>query len=389
LEEVRTMALRVDVKPQLLEWARLRSGIDVELWASRFPKYDAWLAGDVQPTLKQLESFAAKTYTPFGYLLLDHSPVEEIPIPDFRTVRSAAVVQPSADLLDTIYLCEQRQEWYRQHLVSNGENPLPFVGTVNVATPIDAAAHQISEALDWTADRRRRARTWSDALAELRDRAESAGVLVMINGVVGANTHRKLKPEEFRGFALADSFAPVVFINGADSKAAQVFTLAHEIAHIWLGESGVSDLSMNVRGTDVERWCNAVAAELLVPMAEFEQAFDGHGVRAGELDRLAELFRVSTLVILGRIRDLTHMSWDRFRVEFDRELARIRGIVTERSGSGGNFYTTTPVRASKRFTAAVIMSALEGHTLLRDAFRLVGVSNRSAFDQLGERLGVA
>ena len=112
----------------------------------------------------------------------------------------------------------------------------------------------------------------------------------------GSNTHRKLEANEFRGFALADSLAPLVFINGADTKSAQMFTLAHEIAHIWLGASALSDTNVvSTRSTHhEERWCNQVAAELLVPLQSIKAEHRDGEVLRHELDRLARHYKVST-----------------------------------------------------------------------------------------------
>ena len=223
------MTVRVDVRPALLQWARARSGIDDDVWGSRFPRFDAWIAGETRPTLRQLEEFARKTYTPVGFFFLDEPPTENIPIPDFRSIGDRPVSGPvTADLLDTLYICQARQEWYRDSKLLNGEAPLDFVGTATVATPPAEVAASMREELAWTPRPRARLRSTDDALTALRENAEAAGVLVMISGIVGSNTHRKLDPAEFRGFSLTDPYAALVFVNGADSKAAQVFTLAHE-----------------------------------------------------------------------------------------------------------------------------------------------------------------
>jgi Zn-dependent peptidase ImmA (M78 family) len=386
------VSVRVEVRPAMLEWARARSGVAPEDWDHRFPRYQAWLAGDAAPTLKQLEGFAHKTHTPVGFLFLNEPPVEPVPIPDFRTVGDRPVgdyeVVP-ADLLDVVYTCQARQEWYRNYQLLNGEDAVGFVGTLRTATPVVAAAAAMGEVLQWDADARAACRTWSDALTRLRENAEAAGVLVMISGIVGSDTHRKLRPEEFRGFALADDYAPLVFINGADGKAAQVFTIAHELAHLWLGESALSDLDpAAVRDNAVERWCNQVAAELLVPMEEFQAHFDPAGDLRAQLEPLAAQFRVSTQVILGRIRESGHLSWDEFFEELAVERDRIAAITSEAGGGGGNFYNTKPVQVSKRFAAALVASAFEGQTTYPVAFRLLGLKKASTFDSLAEHLGV-
>jgi Zn-dependent peptidase ImmA (M78 family) len=376
----------------VLEWARARSGIDDEVWGQRFPRYAAWLAGEAAPTLKQLEDFARKTHTPVGFLFLEEPPVETVPIPDFRTISdrpvAAAGAVVSADLLDVIYACERRQEWYRDNQLLEGEPPLPFVGVASTTDTVDDVAGQMRQVLDWTAQSRAVCRTSDAALTWLRERAEAAGVLVMISGIVGSNTHRTLDPQEFRGFALVDRYAVVVFVNGADSKAAQVFTLVHELAHLWLGETALSDLDpQSIRSNAVERWCNQVAAEFLVPMAEFRQRFDQRADLRAQLRPLAEHFRVSSQVILGRIREAGALTWDEYLTELDVERQRVTAFLADRGG-GGNYYNTKPVQVSRRFASALIASAKEGRTPYTTAFRLLDVKKESTFDGLANRLGV-
>ena len=385
------MSVRVEVRMSVLEWARARSGIDHETLVKRFPRYDDWLGGQVIPTLKQLETFAHRTHTPVGFLFLDEPPVEEIPIPDFRTVGDRTVgahQEVSADLLDVIYACQARQEWYRDHQLLNGESPIEFVGTARTSDTVEDVAGRMRALLGWTAEKRASCHTWDAALTWLREHAEAAGVLVSITGIVGSDTHRKLDPHEFRGFALVDPYASVVFVNGADSKAAQVFTLAHELAHLWLGATALSDLDpRSTRSSHVERWCNQVAAELLVPMEEFRNAFDAHGDLRAQLQPLAERFRVSAQVILGRAREAGALTWDEYLTELDAERARVATLITER-GSDGNYYNTKPVQIGKRFARAVVASALEGRTTYPEAFRLLGLKRSATFDQLAQRLGV-
>lgn len=383
--------MRVEVRPALLRWARGRSGIDEDVWPKRFPDFDEWVAGDKQPTMRQLQDFATKTYTPVGFLLLDEPPVEPLPVADFRRPQargsSAAV---TGNLLDTLYAAQARQEWYRDNQLLHNEPPVGFVGSATTSTSPGQIGASMREALGWTSDVRRDLRNWQDALARLRERAEDLGVLVMISGIVGANTHRKLDPEEFRGFALADDYAPLVFVNGADAKSAQIFTLAHELAHLWLGTSALSDAEPE-SGIEFaeERWCNAVAAELLVPMPEFRQAFNpAAGLRA-QLEPLAQRFRVSTQVILARVREAGELNWDEFMSELGIERSRVAARRVERSGAGGgNYYTTKPVQVGKRFARDLIASTFEGRTSFTEALRLLDVKKVSTLEGLGRSLGV-
>ena len=254
---------RIAVSPDMLRWARDRARLDALALSARFPKLAAWENREAQPTLRQLENYARATHAPIGYFFLSEPSVEPVPIPDFRTVANRAIARPSPNLLDTLYACQERQAWYRDFALVNGEPPLPFVGalTRNVA-PVEAAA-AIRQTLGFDVDAGPDCRTWAEALRLFIEQAERIGVMVMVNGVVLNNNYRHLDPQEFRGFALADDRAPLVFINGADSKAAQLFTLAHELAHVWLGQSALSDAgAAETSDNAVEAWCNQVAAAL-------------------------------------------------------------------------------------------------------------------------------
>lgn len=383
------MVVRVEVEPELLTWARDRARVDYDQLVSKFPKLVEWEAGASQPTLKQLERYAQATYTSLGFLLLPAPPAEPVPIPDLRTVGDRPLGRPSADLLDTVYACQQRQEWYRDFARSNRADPVQVVGSVDVNAPVAETAAAMRELLDFGLAERRRLRTWSEALDVLRDHADAAGVLVMINGVVGSNTHRKLDPDEFRGFALADGLAPVVFVNGGDTKAAQLFTLAHELAHIWLGETALSDADPGTTPeNEIERWCNQVAAEFLVPLESIRGELGDMSDLTAELERLARLFKVSTLVVLRGMHEAGLLGWPEYRAAYVEERDRVLGLMRERGGAGGNFYHSTPVRVSKRFARALIVSTWEGQTMYRDAARLLGFKKLSTLDELGHSLGI-
>lgn len=380
---------RVNISPDMIRWARERAGFEQEALLKRFKKLPEWEEGITQPTLKQLEGFAKAVYVPFGYLFLPTPPEENLPIPDFRTFDNQSVSRPSPNLLDTIYACQERQGWYREFAQINRQTRHNYIGSVSLSeNPVDVAT-KIRNAVGFEMAARLECQTWEDALRLFIQKADEAGILVMVSGVVLSNNNRKLDHKEFRGFALADPLAPLVFINGSDSKSGQMFTLAHELAHLWLNSTGLSNASAapldGFRREEV--WCNAVAAELLVPLDELRP----HLITSEDVNvamkRLARHFKVSTLVILRRLLDAGWLD----RAAFDRawamEKARLQEI-SERSGGGGNFYRTTISRVSRRFTQALVGSTLEGQTLYRDAFRMLGVSKTETFNHLGREVGV-
>jgi len=379
---------RVSIQPSMLTWARERAGLGLKNLDRRFPQLDAWERGKRSPTLKQLEAFARAVRVPVGYLFLPAPPAEPLPVPDLRTVADRPVERPSPELLDTLYLCQQRQDWYREYAQLHRLPRVPFVGTFSLQeNPVRVAA-AMQETLGLSVRERQQLPTWTDALRQLADKAEEVGVLVMASSIVGNNPHRKLNVEEFRGFALVDDLAPLVFINASDSKAAQMFTLAHELAHIWLGESGVSDIEAGRLPTNqIERWCNAVAAELLVPMADFRAQYQPGASLTDEIQRLARHYKVSTLVILRRVFDGGFLDEQGLWAAYRQELERVR-TLERRGAGGGDFYRTLSVRTGWRFASAVVASALEGQTLFQEAFRLLGIRKTATFYTAARELRV-
>ena len=372
----------------VLRWAAQRARLHDDDLAARFKKWRSWLSGEAQPTLKQLEDFARLTHTAFGYFFLPQPPALALPVPDFRTLRDEALAEPSSDLLDTLYLCQQRQDWYHDHARMHGLPVLPFVGSASVQERPEAVARRLRDTLGLSADARRQLPTWTDALRQLIARAEDAGVLVMVSSVVGSNSHRKLDMDEFRGFALADELAPLVFLNGADSKAAQMFTLGHELAHVWLGETGVSDTQAGLMPEQqTERWCNQVAAEFLMPMEELRATHQRDAPIPDESRRLAREFWVSTRVALRRLFDAGFITQAALRQHYREEQERLR-TLKEQSSGGGDFYRSLGARTSKRFARAIVASTLEGLTSFPDAFRMLGMRKTATFYEAARELGV-
>jgi Zn-dependent peptidase ImmA (M78 family) len=372
----------------VLRWAAQRARLHDDDLTARFRKWPRWLSGEAQPTLRQLEDFARLTHTAIGYFFLPEPPALALPVPDFRTLRDEAMAEPSSDLLDTLYLCQQRQDWYRDYARLHGLPALAFVGSARVQDAPETVAQRMHETLDLSAEARRQLPTWTEALRQLIAKSEDSGVMVMASSVVGSNSHRKLDVGEFRGFALADDLAPLVFLNGADSKAAQMFTLAHELAHLWLGATGVSDTNAGqLPEQQTERWCNQVAAELLMPLRVLRATHQPGTPVAQEIQRLAREFKVSTLVALRRLFDAGFITQAALWQHYREEQARLRDMEQRGSG-GGDFYRSLGARASKRFARAVVSSTLEGQTLFQDAFRMLGVRKTATFYEAARELGV-
>jgi Zn-dependent peptidase ImmA (M78 family) len=344
--------------------------------ADKFPKYRDWQENRSNPTLNQLTQLAKFFQIPFGYFFLQNLPQRNYPIPHYRT-NIHGNFRPSDDLLETIKTLEKRQEWAKDLLADN-ELPLSFANALTVKSSVSEAAGMIRQLLNvnprWS--HQELIHNWSDAFRFLLARAEDAGIFVVVNGVVNNNTRRVLDVNEFRGFVLYDRFAPFIFINNNDFISGKIFTIIHEIAHILIGQSASFDYQRLIPShVEVEEFCDAVAAEFLVPEKLIEQKVAEIGT---DYNALSSYFKVSRVVIARRLLDTGIITRSQFFVAY-RSFQSYLGEQSAQASKGGNFYNTAPYRISKSFFNLVYASVKQNKLLYRDAFRLTGLSPK-AFD---------
>jgi Zn-dependent peptidase ImmA (M78 family)/DNA-binding XRE family transcriptional regulator len=356
------MIAQARVTPKLLHWARERAQLSPFDLAKKLPvkpeQITAWENGEKLPTFKQAQKLALATHVPFGFLFLKQPPQEKLPIPDLRTIGSQALSEPSPELRDTVQDVLRKQTWYIDHLKQDGAQPLAFIGQFSSNSPVKDVVTDMRRVLG--IEPHNIPKQWETYFRLLVSAAEQAGILVMRSGIVGNNTHRKLDVEEFRGFALIDPLAPAVFINSADAPSAHLFTLVHELAHLWIGQ---------VDGTE-ERFCNAVAGEFLAPETLFFQYWDKDADWQHNIDQLAGEFHISPLATARRAMDLGKITPDQYRALYKTLLENFQ----RQDGSGGSFYRNVQTKNSSRFSRAVVAETLGGRLLLRDAGKLLGIS---------------
>ena len=384
------MATYIDVKPELIDWAIERARVDLR---SELPpiiqKALTWGKNGEKPTLKQLTDFAKKVMVPFGYLFLETPPKEPLPIADFRTFKDQKPQRPSPNLLDTIYEMQARQEWMRETVLTEEIGPIEWIGCVSEKDSVEQAALKIRKHLqlgaDWESGCKKR-------FQQLRDSADNSGVLVFLGGRVGFGK-RRLDHTEFRGFVLVDEYAPLVFINSNDTQTAQLFTLAHELVHLAMGQSGLFNLPELYGGArEDEKHCNAIAAELLVPSKEFTDQWC-NADKEEPIRLLARRFGVSTTVVARRALDHRFLSKEQFfrfyHSEEEDRLRRQEALAAKREdgekSTGPNIYTVLRRQMSPRFSHAVVEAARCGELLHRDAFDLTGLKG-STFREFARRI---
>lgn len=369
------MRSEVKINVDILTWAISRAGFDFHEFTNRLPKIVDWIEGTKKPTLKQLESFAKKVHLPFGYLFLNKPPIEKIPIPYFRSIGNKDE-KISVNVYDTIQLMIQRQDWLKEYLKDKGNDKLTFVGSYNQINDVEKIVYDIRNTLGLEEKWANTFNTFDESLNYLIELIEDKGIIAVFNGVVENNTHRPIDVEECRGFVLVDNYAPFMFINNSDSKSAQLFTIVHELAHIWTGHSAGFDFRKLQPADDpVEKLCDQVAAEFLVPRVSFLEKWQD----ISKLSEYSKYFKVSEIVIARRALDLGKITKTEF-FEFYEEY-RIREINKKKSkGSGGDFYATAKKRLSSTFALHVNSAVKSGYLLYRDAYKLTSMKG-DTFDK--------
>ncbi len=366
------MTTRVEIKTDTLTRAIERAGFVLEEFLLSHPKVAQWFNGEKQPTVKQLEQFAKQVRIPFGYLLLDELPQEKVPIPFFRTGKGKTD-KVSLNVYDTILLLKNRQTWLADYLDDNGFDKLPFVGKYNAKTDYKKIVADIRKTLKLPEDWATQHKNWEDALKKLSTAIEDVGIVVTFNGVVSNNNKRPLEPSECRGFVLVDPHVPFLFVNNRDAKAAQMFTLVHELVHIWLGFSAGFDNAQMLPSNDpLELLCDRAAAEFLVPETLFLVAWTDEQ----DFRKLARKFKVSPIVIGRRALDLRLIEKGRFFQFYKNYIAGIKAKKEKNTG-GGDFFATSRKRVSPRFAGFVNQALKQRQITHLDAYRLTGLKGKT------------
>lgn len=336
-----------------------------------FTKYDRWVSGEDYPTYNQLVELSKIFHIPFGYFFLEKLPERKYPIPHYRTIKNDLFF-PSNELLDTVLFAQKIQEWAKYILLKWGQETIPFCGKYKNEYNKEKIIEELKTIFDiknnWASEKK----TWTEAFNYLKEKAEQKGIIVLVNGIVGNNTHRKLDVKEFRGFVLYDDIAPVIFINNNDAISAKIFTLIHEIVHILIGESASFDLrNFQSAEDEIEKFCDVCTAEFLVPSNELIQQYQ----KTTNLEELARQFKVSHIVILRRLLDIETITQNEFYEQlnnlYDKE------IKGEQKSGGGNFYAIECHRLSKRFLN-ILNNAFHSNIIFyRDMLRITGLKAKT------------
>ena len=372
-------AVNVNIEPEIIKWALSQTQKE-KLGDKLMSHITQWLNGTKTPTFNQIEDFSRKANIPLGYFFLQTPPVEQLDLLEYRTVDSIQLVNPSRNLIDTVHEMENIQDWMRDYRQDLGYDTLTIVGCMKNSGNVQTIMNRIRKDLELDIKWYERCKDSRDAFGVIRSQVEACGVIVMMNGIVGKNTHRTLDINEFRAFAMIDEWAPLIFINAADSNGARLFSLLHEVAHIWIGLDDLyNDRHNRVDGvSSVEVLCNAVAGELLVPKYIFLDKWDDNAADIEKaITELAGYFRCGESVIARKALDCKKITRDVYTKIVQTAINNYNQIKEKRESSGGNYYNTMFSRLDGHFVNALCESINMGRTSYTEAYRLTNTSGKT------------
>jgi Zn-dependent peptidase ImmA (M78 family)/transcriptional regulator with XRE-family HTH domain len=400
------MARAYNINPAILAWARESAGFSLEEAADRLglttsdrqtavEKLTELESGEKFPTRAQLTKIASVYRRPLLTFYMTEPPIRGERGDDFRTLPGLVSSRDNAALDALLRDIRARQEMVRSLLEDDEETaPLAFVGSMQIADGVRAVVDSIARVLGFSRhDQIRPGRNGGadELFRELRARAEHAGIFVLLVGDLGSH-HSAISESVFRGFVIADPIAPFVVINDQDAKAARPFTLLHELAHLWLGQSGVSGAPETVQPQTsigrIEQFCNDVAGEFLLPSDGFRdrpQELDEDTKEAAHrvVSRLAHAWSVSEPMIAYKLQRL---GWITPRIY--RELAadyaarwallRQRSRENNRENEGGpNYYTVKKFKLGDALIDVVRRTVRDNVLSHTKAAKVLGVKTSS------------
>lgn len=363
-------AQRLHIEPGVLSWVIERRGGDVNDYCRKDAKFDKWLKGEQDPTFRQAEEFAKSNYVPMGYLYLPEPPVETMPIPFFRSKKKKV---ENLNVMDTVRILGERQSWLSGYLKGENLGGLDFVGSANTSMSISSVASRMYELLDLPQDWAFALPTVDKAIKDITDSLENIGCIVVFSSTVGFNNARSIDVNDCRGFCLVDTDAPFIFINSKDAKQAQLFTLAHEFAHILLGYSAGMGADEGMELGAKEAFCDRLAAVFLAPADLFMEMWEKTN---GNIDTLVRRFKISRWVIARRAKELGMMNEDTYWSIINQWKAE--PVIEQKRKSGPVPFAIRAVRNSGRVFLVHLNNALSSQKILyRDAYRLTGMKGET------------
>lgn len=389
---MRPLAQASEIRGHLLLWAREAAGLTLEEAAARAKlkdtrkssaaaKLQAWENGDAFPTQKQAITLAMVYRRPFLTFFLDRPPAKAPPVKDFRQFTAATGAEHSLELGKLLRDIRARHDEVRELLLED-ENlaPVPFVGKAKGNTDAAELVQMIRIDLELRLDEQLKAK--EDLFELIRSAAEAKGIFVQLVGNLGSH-HSNIPATEFRGFVIADSVAPFVVINPNDAKFALVFTLVHELAHLWLGEEGISNASPfddDENQPQIEALCNSIAAELLLPEDVFLQAWSAvpQSDVQQAISTLHREFGVSHTAVAYRLWKLDAISsgvWWQLHEEYRNrwEAARAKEKSEREESKGPSYFVVKQHKLGKPIIRLVGSAIDAGELSPVRAARILGI----------------